>query len=89
MQMDPVIRTRRKVFREAVAWLNARAREMNGPHARQVLNSATFVWSCEKLRVFDPVTGKAGRTGIGPDDPSLAFVDLEAPQAATVPDVRS
>ena len=28
--------------REAVAWLQARAHEMNDPHAKQVLNSASF-----------------------------------------------
>ena len=60
MQMDPFIRARRKALREAQAWLHARALEMNDPHARQVLNSAAFTFGIEKLRGFDPETGKAG-----------------------------
>ncbi|MDP3861572.1 MAG: hypothetical protein Q8Q63_08315, partial [Phaeovulum sp.] len=39
MQIDPVVRARREALREAQSWLLARAREMNDPHARQVLNS--------------------------------------------------
>lgn len=58
MQMDPVIRARRKAFSEAQAWLHARALEINDPHARQVLNSAAFTFGIEKLRGFDPKTGK-------------------------------
>ena len=58
MQMGPVVRSRRKARREAEAWLRARAQEMNDPHARQVLNSAAFAFSSEKLRGFDPETGR-------------------------------
>jgi hypothetical protein len=62
---------------------------MNDTHARRVLNSAALAWSCEKLRGFDPVTGKAGRTGIGPDGPLRPFVGLKAPQAAPGPEGAS
>ena len=58
MQMDPVIRSRRKALQEAEAWLRARAHEMNDPHARQVLNSAAFAFANDKLRGFDPETGR-------------------------------
>jgi hypothetical protein len=29
-------------LREAIAWLHARAREMNDPHAKRILNTAAF-----------------------------------------------
>jgi hypothetical protein len=60
MQMDPIIRSRRKALREAQSWLLALAREMNDPHARQVLNTAAFAWGAEKLRGFNPTTGRSG-----------------------------
>jgi len=59
MQIDPVVRARREALREAQSWLLARAREMNDPHARQVLNSAAFAWGNAKLRDFDRETGRA------------------------------
>ena len=64
MQMDPVIRARRKALREAQAWLHARALEMNDLHARQVLNSAAFDFGCEKLRGFDRETGSSALDAI-------------------------
>jgi hypothetical protein len=59
MQMDPVVRARRAALRETLTWLLTRAREMNDPHARQILNSAAFDWGNEKLRGFDPSADKA------------------------------
>ncbi len=59
MQMDPIIRSRRKALREAHAWLMARAREMNDPQARDILNSAAFSFGQEKLRGFDRETGQS------------------------------
>lgn len=59
MQIDPIIRSRRKALREAQTWLLARARDMNDPHARQVLNSAAFSWGAQKLRGFNPTTGRS------------------------------
>ncbi|MDP3862449.1 MAG: hypothetical protein Q8Q63_12790 [Phaeovulum sp.] len=59
MQIDPVVRARREALREAQSWLLVRAREMNDPHARQVLNSAASAWGNEKLRGFDRTTGRA------------------------------
>ena len=60
MQLDPIVRSRRKALREAQTWLLARAAEMNDPHARQVLNSAAFSWGAQKLREFDQTTGRSG-----------------------------
>jgi hypothetical protein len=59
MQMDPVVRSRRKALREAQTWLLERAREMNHEGARQVLNSAAFSFGAEKLRGFNPKTGRS------------------------------
>lgn len=59
MQMDPVIRSRRKALREAQIWLLARAREMNDPRARQVLNAAASSFGAEMLRGFNPETGRS------------------------------
>lgn len=59
MQMDPAVRSRRKALREAQTWLLARAREMNDPGARQVLYSAAFAFGAEKLRGFNPETGRS------------------------------
>ena len=60
MQMNPIVRSRRKALREAQTWLQALAAEMNDPQARQVLNSAAFSWSAQKLREFNPTTGRSG-----------------------------
>lgn len=59
MQMDPVIRSRRKALREAQSWLLERAREMNDPGASQILYSAAFAFGAEKLRGFNPETGRS------------------------------
>lgn len=59
MQMDPVIRSRRKALREAQTWLLARAREMNDPHARQMLNAAASSFGAEMLRGFNSETGRS------------------------------
>ncbi len=60
MQMDTTIRSRCKALRGAQTWLLALAREMNGPHARQVLNSAAFSWGAQKLSAFNPTSGRSG-----------------------------
>lgn len=79
MQMNPVVRSRRNALREAQTWLLARAREMNDPHARQVLNVTAFAFGYEMLCSFDPETGrsdrhkaliaKRGKSGIKPERP--------------------
>lgn len=43
----------RAATKEAVAWLHERAREMNDPHAQQVLNSAAFSLGVEGRRAFE------------------------------------
>jgi hypothetical protein len=48
-------------LREAIAWLQARAREMNDPHAKAILNTAAFhlgVDAAEKRRKF-PIAGES------------------------------
>ena len=59
MQMDPVVRARRKALREAQAWLLAQAQDMNDPKARQVLNSAALAFGAQKLRGFSRETGQS------------------------------
>lgn len=65
MQMDPIIRSRRKALREACTWLLARAREMNDPQARDILNSAAFTFGQEKLLGFNRETGLADPQPLG------------------------
>lgn len=67
MQMDPIIQARRRALREAQTWLLRRAREMNDPHARLILNVAASDWGNDKLRGFDPVTGKGTLAENDPD----------------------
>jgi hypothetical protein len=60
MQRDPIVRSRRKALRGAQTWLLALARERNDPHARRVLNSASFFWGAENLREVNRTTGRSG-----------------------------
>lgn len=80
MQMDPIIRSRRKALREACTWLLARAREMNDPQARDILNSAAFSFGQEKLLGFNRETGRT--------DPELVAV-VPVPSAPVRPLGRS
>ena len=78
MQMNPVIRSRRKALREAHAWLMARALEMNDPQARDILNSAAFAFGQEKLRGFDPRTGRSALQELDAAKRSLRSSELPA-----------
>lgn len=86
MHMDPIIQARRKALREALAWLQARALEMNDPHARQILNSAAYSFGNEMLRGFDAETGKAGLPRSIANGQPVASEHAKAPPKASGPD---
>ncbi|NVZ10566.1 hypothetical protein HW932_14975 [Allochromatium humboldtianum] len=52
-------------LREAIAWIHARAEEMNDPHAKAVLNTAAFHLGVEaaQKRRQRPIAGTAAEQG--------------------------
>jgi hypothetical protein len=65
-QMHPYKRGARDGKRWAIRWLHERAKEMNDPHATQILNSAAFSMGID-----------AKRTDLVPLDEDVRFVTVE------------